>query len=704
MINKKTLIPAAIVLLTLASGAFGQTEEGANLDILRYKINAELLPDSHTLKAQTQVTFKALKQTQSAVFEMNGSLIISSVKGPDGKTALQFIQDRVNDLNVRVNLGQLYEAGAEITLTFEYAGPLATPEGGPVPDRKLAYVGPEGCYLFYASRWFPFHGYASDRALSEITFTVPNNWTVTGHSAAPVVIGTPSSLPAPTGSQTATAPPKLAGAQTATPPKSTATTKDNRKTFTFVETEPVLPGSFAAGPFITRTISSGGFQIDLNVLPGSEARIEEFGREIAQMLQFYSTRFSPYPYGPRFLVAEIDDESLDSYSGTGILFLPHYQLVSEKSLPIDDIAREVAYQWWGQSVGMKSFDDVWLSQGLAQYSSVLYRESQQSQAEFQGTLSEIIELALAFEQEASISRAPAQLNDQSPAYRSVIFYKGAYVFNMLRGTIGDEKFFNLIKTYYTTFKGRNAGIDDFESLAEKAAGANLRGFFGLWVDSTGVPEFKVDYAIIRTKEGKFKVRGTVRQNLDSFRGPVTLALEAEGSKEMKTTIDLKGTSADFEISSESKPLDVIVDPENRYLRISESLRSSVVVRRGIQHFQREEYAEAEEQFIAALKINPRSSWAWYNRGLLYMEQRNWQKARSDGFDQVLVGDLEPAWLEVWSYIYRGNCYDAEGQRERAVAEYDKARDNGNDYNGAQKAVEKYKAQPFKRERSSSASN
>jgi aminopeptidase N len=698
MANKKILLLAAIVLMTFASIAVGQTEEGANIDILRYKITAELLPDSHTLKAQTQVTFKTLKQTQSAVLEMNGSLIISAVKGPDGKTALQFIQDRVNDLNVKVNLGQLYEAGAEITLTFEYAGPLATPEGGPVPDRKLAYVGPEGCYLFYASRWFPFHGYASDRATSEITFIVPNNWTVTGHSSAPVVVGSPLPTPAPTPAPTKPTSP------TATQPKPAAAAKDTRKAFTFLEAEPVLPGSYAAGPFITRTISSGGFQIDLNVLPGSEGRVEEFGREIAQILQFYSTRFSPYPYGPRFSVAEIDDESLDSYSGTGILFLPRYVLTSDKSLPVDDLAREVAYQWWGLSVGLRSFDDSWLSQGLAQYSAVLYRESQQSQAEFQGTLSEIIELALAFEQESSISRAPAQLNDQSPAYRSVIFYKGAYVFNMLRGTIGDEKFFNLIKNYYNTFKGKNAGIDDFESLAEKTAGANLRGFFGLWVDSTGVPEFKVDYAIIRTKEGKFKVRGTLRQNLDSFRGPVTLALEAEGSKEMKTTIDLKGTSADFEIASEGKPLDVIVDPENRYLRISESLRSSVIVRRGIQHFQREEYAEAEEQFIAALKLNPRSSWAWYNRGLLYMEQRNWQKARTDGFDQVLVGDLEPAWLEVWSYIYRGNCFDAEGQRERAIAEYDKARENGNDYNGAQKAVERYKAQPFKRERSSSSNN
>jgi len=670
--NLRTLLSGLVLALplTLVPAAAAQTEQASPIDITHYKINAELLPDAHTLKATATVTLKALKQTQSAVLEMNGSLAISGVKSADGKTALQFIQDKVNELNVKINLGQLYAAGSDITLTFEYAGPLATPEGGPIADTRLAYVGPEGSYLFYASRWFPFHGYAADRATSEISLTVPANWTVAGHSVNPV-----------------------------TP----VTNKDGRKTFAFVETQPVLPGSFAAGQFITRTINSGGMQIDLSVLPGSEARVQEFGQEIAQILQFYNNRFGPYALGSRFVIAEVDDETLESYTGAGIAFLAHKTFVSDKPLPVDDLAREVAYQWWGQAVGLKSFDDAWLSQGLAEYSSVIYRESQQSASEFHETLSEIIELALAFEQEAPIARAPAQLNDQSPAYRSVVLYKGAYVYHMLRTTMGDEKFFNLIKSYYSTFKGQNASIDDFEALTNKVAGSNLRGFYGLWIDSTGVPEFKVEYSIIRTKEGKFKVRGTVRQNMDSFRGPVGLALEAEGGREAKTTVDLRGTSADFELSSEGKPLDVVVDPENRYLRISDAIRTSVIVRRGIQHFQREEYAEAEEQFRGALKVNSRSSWAWYNLGQLYMEQRNWQKAR-DAFTEALNNDLEPSWLEVWSYIRKGNAWDAEDNRDRAVAEYNKAKETGNSYNGAQQAVDKYLGQPYKKERSVQPSN
>jgi aminopeptidase N len=754
MMTKKILNRMAVSILTLAlaftckPSAMAQQAGGETIDILNYKIFAEMLPDTNSLRAQVAVTFKALKQTQSAVFEMNGSLVISRVKAPDGKTELQFIQDRVNENTVKINLGQLYQAGSQLTLTFDYEGPLATPEGGPIPDTRLAYVGNEGSYLFYAARWFPFHGYASDRATSEISITVPENWTVAGHSSIPVAVapvaqaytqfnqalsqtqntapatnpvaepvqqqstttGAPKMVRKPVTPTTgATKKPEVAATPTVKNPPATNTAKpantpgpnDKRKTYTFVETQPALIGSFAAGQFITRTINSGGMQVDLYALPGSESRLEEYGKEVAQILQVYNSKFGQYAFGNRFVVAEVDDETLNTYSGPGITFLSHKMIATDRELPVDALAREVAYQWWGQAVGLKSFDDAWLSQGLGQYSSVLYRESQQSAAEFQTTLAEILEMGLAFEQEASIARAPGQLNDQSPAYRSIVLYKGAYVYHMLRSAIGDDKFFSLVKNFYSTYKNQSASLDDFEALTNKTAGSSMRGFFSLWVDSTGIPEFTADYTIIRNKEGKFKVRGTVRQTLELFRGPVDIALESEGGRTTNTTIDLRGQSADFELSSEGKPLDVVVDPNNRYMRTNAVIRTAVVVRRGIEHYEAGEYAQAEEQFVAARKLSPRSSWAWYNLGLVYMAQQNWEKAR-DAFNQSLGGDLQPSWLEVWSYIYKGNAYDAEGPdgRERAVKEYEKARATGITYNNAQQAVEKYLGQPYKRDRNS----
>lgn len=663
----KRVLPALLtaILSVAALSVFSVTalaqDEGPPIDVEHYKIDAELVPENHQLKGHAVVTFKMLKDAQSAVFEMNGSLNITKVTAPDGKTSLQFLQDKVNELNVKINLGQLYQSGSEINLTFDYDGQLATPEGGPIPDKRMAYIGSEGSYLTYPARWFPFHAYAADLATSNISLTVPGNWTAIGHSDEPV---TPTS------------------------------TKDGKKVFTFVEKQPVLVGSLAAGPFINHSITSAGMSVDVNVLPGSDTRIDDFAKEIAQILQFYNSKFGPYAFGGHYTVAEIDDESLDSYTGPGMLFLAHKYFVSDKDLPVELIARSVALQWWGQSIGLKRFDDEWVSQGLAEYSSVLYRESQQSQAEFQGTLSSIMEEALAFENESSIARAPSQLNDQSPAYASVVFYKGAYVYHMLRITMGDDKFFNLLKTYYSTYKGKKAGIDDFENLADKISGSNLRGFFAMWVDSTGVPEFHTDYTILRTKEGKFLVRGTLRQNLDSFNGPVVVQVEETGGHNNKTTVNLSGTSAPFSVYLEAEPLDVVVDPDDQYMRTSDAIKVAVIVRRGIEHMNREEYSDAEDQFKAALRLNSRSSWAWYNYGLMYMQQRNWNQA-VDKFTQALAGDLEPGWLEVWSLLNRGMAYDAQNQRDRAVAEYKKVQDAGSDYNGAQKLATKYLGQPYK---------
>ena len=112
--------------------------------------------------------------------------------------------------------------------------------------------------------------------------------------------------------------------------------------------------------------------------------------------------------------------------------------------------------------------------------------------------------------------APSSLDDQSSAYQYIVFYKGSAVFRLLRETLGKDKFNQLLKTYLAQYRGKNASIDDFEKLASAANGAPLRYFFARWIEGTGVPEFKSDYQIIRTRSGKFIARGTVKQNYDNL--------------------------------------------------------------------------------------------------------------------------------------------------------------------------------------------
>ncbi|HSS19899.1 MAG TPA: M1 family aminopeptidase [Pyrinomonadaceae bacterium] len=658
---------ALVATSILATAALAQQPApqpvASRFDITSYRIEAQLIPDTHSLRAGADITLVPQDATRSLVFELNGSLHVESIELA-GKPLTGFVQDAVGvgslGPSVRVDLGQIVPANQPITLRFRWSGALMSPEGGPLATKRLAYVGPEGSYLMYASRWFPFHDYAADRATSDISLIVPTGLQVAGTSDDPVV-GQPSP-------------------------------KDGSTRYHFVHRQPELIGNFAAGQYINRNLRFGNYEIQFYAKPGSESRINTYAEMMGQVLEFYSRQYGAPLFGNRLVVIQVDDESLDTYSGSGIVFLASKLFDSSRPMPEEKLAREVAYQWWGQTVGLKSFDDAWISQGLAEWSAFAYRETTLSGGALEAAQREQQERALTFEQTASIARAPGALDDQSAAYQSIVFHKGAMVFRMLRESIGKEKFDRLLRTFLDENRGKNAGIDDFEKLTSRIAVENMRYFFAQWIEGTGVPEFSVDYQIIRTRSGKFRTRGTVKQSLDALRMPVQLMLRTEGDNQT-TTIRVEGKSEDFDFESNGQPLEVVVDPNYKILRMSDDLRISIIARRGIEQMKEGLYAEAQQQFEAALKLDRSNSWVYYNLGLLYLEQRNWQPAL-DNLDAALAGTLQPDWIETWSHIKKGNAYDAKGERNRAVAEYNKAVQLGVNYDNALAVAKKFLATPY----------
>ena len=239
---------------------------------------------------------------------------------------------------------------------------------------------------------------------------------------------------------------------------------------------------------------------------------------------------------------------------------------------------------------------------------------------------------------------------------------------------------------------------DSKSTTNEISGTNLRYFFARWVEGTGVPEFQADYLILRTREGKFVTRGTVKQNYDNLRLPVEIQLRAEGQGRVgKETLFIEDTSADFNIESDGKPIGVDIDPDYKILRISDDLRVSSIARRGIEQFKEGNYVEAQQQFEAALRLDRSNAWIYYHLGLLFLEQLNYDLA-IDNFKSTRQlaknGRASPTWLYVWSEIKMGNAYDAKGDRDRAVAAYKRAQQIGDTYDNAQDAVTRYLAKPF----------
>jgi aminopeptidase N len=663
-----------------------QPGQRARFDVTDYHIIAELNPTQHFLSASADVTFTPLDNTRSVVFELNGSLKIESIER-NGKPLTNYVQDQAGLESigpfVRVDLGEVVPAGQPVTLRFRWSGALVTPEGGPLATKRLAYVGPEVSYLMYASRWFPFHEYAADRATSDITITVPAGFTVAGMSDEPVVETTAAQFLPPVGDAgTRTAPARTAQASAA-----------GMHSYRFIVRQPTLLGNFAVGHFSTRTLQMNGYELAFYVQPGAESFIEPYAQLVGEALQFYTQKYGQPAFGHRLTLVEIDDASLDAYAAPGMEFLSTRFFNPGRQASLDErILREVAFQWWGLSVGLKSFDDAWLSQGLAEWSSFAFREQRLSGAALDAAQRDMLERALMFEQSASIARAPSTLDDQSAPYQAVVFYKGAMVFRMLRETLGPSKFDDLMRQYFAQFRGHNASIDDFEKLTSKVAGDNMRYFFARWIEGTGVPEFTADYQIIRTRTGKFRARGTVKQNMQNLKMPVELQLRAEGDSPV-TTVYIADQSEDFDFESKGKPIEVIIDPNNKVLRTSEDLRTSVVARRGLELFRDGQYLEAQRQLEEALKLDKSNSWVYYNLGLIFLEQRNYQQAL-DNLDAALHGDGKPSWIETWAHIKRGNAYDAMGDRARAVNEYKQAVEAGSDFDNAQKAAQEFLKTPF----------
>ena len=656
----------------------------ARYDVTHYRIDAELKPAEHLFAAVGDVTFTPLDNTRSVVFELNGQMKVDGVER-NGVALTNFVQDPVGvDVigpSVRIDLGEVVTAGTPVTLRFKWGGALVSPEGGPLPNKRLVYVGPEGSYLMYAGRWFPFHDYAADRATSDITIAVPQGYEVAGASDETV------------GATSAEAPLRMSAGSGTTAGRNAASAGASLRRFRFVTRQPALIGNFAAGRYITRSLRMGPFEMAFYVRPGSEGFIDSYGETIGNALQFYARQYGQPAFGTRFVVAQIDDASLDAYAAHGVQFLSERFFQPSRQVSLEErVERETAFQWWGHSVGLKSFDDVWLSQGLAEWSAYALRETRLTGAQLEAAQRDMMERALMFEQSASVLRAPSTLDDQSAAYQAIIYYKGAMVFRMLRETMGKQQFDDLMRRFYTQYRGKNPSIDDFEKLTTAVAGTPMRYFFARWIESTGVPEFAVDYQIIRTRDGKFRARGTVKQNFENLRMPVDVQLRAEGDDGM-TNLMIVDRSEDFDLESKGKPLEVIVDPNFKVLRSSDELRVSVVARRGIELFREGQYLEAQRQLEEALKLDKSSSWIYYNLGLIFLEQRNYQQAL-DNFQAAADGNLRPSWIAAWARIKRGNAYDAQGDRARAVHEYKQAVESGIDYDNAQRVAKAFLETPY----------
>lgn len=649
------LILFGLLLVSPWPGSAQERRTNPRLDVEHYVIEAQINPAAQTLAARVDVRFSALDgNTTGANFELNNALNVSRIVDTEGR---QIPASRSQqDFTVRLNFPQALTKGQSSTISFTYDGKLTGNEESPVYGIKLAAIGPEITYLMYPARWFPINDYTTDRYTAELKISVPEGYRV------------------------------LAGAGREDASERAA---GGFITYRFAFTSPGFPGSIAVVRGEPIRIATQGIT-SLLYFRTQKDHAQPHGEELSKLMSFFSSLYG-LPPSATLQVVETEPGTPNGYAGPGIIFLTPRAISSRPNIRL--LANQTARQWWGILVSPATRNHLWISNGMARYSEALYLEQLEGPAALDNEMANTYVEALTVEEPPLIQSA--RLEDYSPEYWAATAGKGAAVLHMLRYVIGDAKFNELIKTIPNQFANKSITTEDFRKVAEQLTGENLQYFFLQWIESTGAPEFKLEYTVFWTSKG-FRVVGKVAQDLDTFRMPVELRIETEGNPEEKR-VEVVGTSSEFAVETFGKPKQVILDPRNRVLRFSNPMRVKVAIRRGEQFMEIGEYTEALKEFQKAFDVNRNSSLAHYRIAEVFMLQGNYQSAANE-FREALAGDLEPKWTEVWSHINLGKIFDITGQRERAINEYQQALRTKDNTQNAQEEAAKYLKTPYERPR------
>lgn len=649
----------AVFLAAFAYASPAQESRGLNFLAQHYEVSAYLDTAGQTINSIAKVEFRAQEASQIVRVELHQNMEVREVKGPDGKP-LSFQRDNDDPLSVTVTLPYPVAVGKTTTLTFSYGGILASEENSPVPNVRVASIGKEWAYLLLPSRWFPLTNFPANRYTGTFKLNVPDSMAVAGTGRA----DSPQPLP----------------------PRGSADMGRVMYTFHCDRREPY--GSFVAGPLQYSPRPVEGLNISVYAPRADSAKVQEFANNVARQEILFSDMFGELP-DTDMTVVELPDGTLRDFSGPGMVMLSHR--LWDPKYSDRTLSRLVASQWWGNQVLPASTGDVWISDGLARYSEELYAEQSIGKEAGLRALDEFAVGALMYDNSSPVAQS-AHLVPYSSEYRSVVMNKGAMLFHMLRGQMGDVAFKSLLHSFYAKYQGKSATIAEFQSMAIAAANAatkrgqdppNLQGYFAQWLNSTGVPEFSIEFVTYRTRKG-FRIVGKVKQPLDTFSMPVQLRIDTEGNPEMKT-IQVAGTETQFTEETFGRPKSggIRIDPNNLVLKSTPNLRARAAIARGEELAEIGQFYPAVQQYQRALSIQPNRSLANFRMGEAFFYQKNYQ-ASANAFREALATVPEPSekWTEVWSHVYLGKIFDILGQRERALNEYNKARQTNDNTGGA----------------------
>jgi aminopeptidase N len=256
---------------------------------------------------------------------------------------------------------------------------------------------------------------------------------------------------------------------------------DGMRTYEWVMDDPMASylATVAVGNFdVLEGKSESGIPyrnyLDADIRDGVEANMDV----LPEAADFFQTVFGPYPFDAAGVV--VHQISIPFSLENQTLIVMGYTFADEIV-----VVHELAHMWFGDSVSVAQWKDIWLNEGFASYAETLWLEHSEGPSALRRDLTSRYGIVAFMSQYGS-----RPIGDPGPnnLFDLEVYDRGALTLHALRLKMGDEAFFRLLSGYFARYRDSNASTEDFIAMAEETGGQDLGDFFQAWLYETVLPD------------------------------------------------------------------------------------------------------------------------------------------------------------------------------------------------------------------------